>query len=255
MAIGLPALLVACGGIEDDRTIGWSAQRLYTEAKDELNSGNYREAIKLYEKLEARFPYGRLAQQAQIEVAYAYFKDAEPAQAIAAADRFIKLHPNHPNVDYAHYLKGIVWFNEDIGLIGRLGDQDPSERDPKAARDSFEAFRELVQRYPESKYTPDAAQRMRYLVNALASHEVHVARYYLRRGAYLAAVNRAQYAVKNFPDAPAIEEALFIMVRSYDQMGMTDLRDASERVMRKNFPDSEYFRRGIELKKPWWQLW
>ena len=152
-------------------------------------------------------------------------------------------------------LKGLVTFNEDLGLLGQISRQDMTERDPKGARESFEAFRELITRFPDSKYTPDAVLRMKYLVNALAQLEVHVARYYMKRGAYLAAVNRAQFALKNYPEAPATEEALFIMVKGYDQMGMDDLRDDAERVMRKNYPNSEYYVRGLERKEPWWKLW
>jgi len=250
-------LLTACGmfGEKADHTAGWSANKLYSEAKDELRGGNYELAIKYYETLESRYPFGRYAQQAQLEVAYAYYKQGETASAVAAADRFIKLHPNHPNVEYVLYLKGIIWFNEDLGILGRLADQDQSERDPKAARDSFDAFKELATRFPDSKYTPDALARMKYLVNALAAHEVHVARYYIKRTAYIAAANRAQYAVKNYPEAPAIEEALYIMVKAYDALGMTDLRDDAERVMRKNFPSSAFYRGIAEKQSPWWKLW
>ena len=250
-------LLGGCGLLPDqiDETAGWSANKLYTEAKSAMADGAYDKAIKYYEKLEARFPYGRYAQQAQLEVAYAYYRQTEPAAAIAACDRFIRLHPNHPNVDYAYYLKGLVNFNEDLGLLGYISLQDLTERDPKAARDSFDAFKELVTRYPESRYTPDATARMKYLVNALASHEVHVARYYMKRQAYVAALNRAQTAVKTYPDAPANEEALFIMVKAYDALGLNDLRDDSERVMKKNFPKSEYYERGLDRTLPWWRLW
>ena len=178
-----------------------------------MSERNYDQAIKYYQKLEARYPYGRFAQQAQIEIAYAHYKDEEPALAVAAADRFIKMHPNHPNVDYVYYLKGLANFNEDLGIMRLIGGQDMTERDPKAAVESFEAFKELVQRYPESKYAPDAIKRMKYLVNALASHEVHVARYYMKRGAYVAAANRVQYALKTYPQAPANEEGLVILVR------------------------------------------
>ena len=251
-------LLSACGLLPDksDATRDWSATRLYQEAKDELNSGNYEQAIKYYETLEARYPYGAYSQQAQIESAYAYFKQDEAASAVAAIDRFLKLHPNHPNVDYAYYLKGLVYFNEDLGLFGKISGQDNSERDPKAARDSFDTFKELAQRFPESKYTPDGLARMKYLVNALASGEVHVARWYMRRGAYIAAANRAQFALQNYPEAPAIEEALFVMVKAYEALGMNDLRDDAERVMRKNFPKSAYLT-GIAAaaKGPWWKLW
>lgn len=250
-------VLSACGLFPDkpDATKDWSAARLYKEAKDELNSGAYDQAIKYYETLEARFPYGVHSQQAQIESAYAYFKQGEAASAVAAIDRFLKLHPNHPSADYAYYLKGLVYFNEDMGLIGRFSGQDITERDPKAARDSFDAFKELAQRFPESKYTPDGLARMKYLVNALASGEVHVARWYMRRGAYIAAVNRAQYALQNYPQAPATEEALFVMVKAYDALGMKDLRDDAERVMKKNFPKSAYLSGTTATGGSWWQLW
>jgi len=250
-------LLGGCGLLPDqvDETAGWSANKLYSEAKDSMNDGAYDKAIKYFEKLEARFPYGRYAQQAQLEVAYAYYRQVEPASAIAACDRFIRLHPNHPNVDYAYYLKGLANFNEDLGLLGYVSLQDLTERDPKAAHDSFDAFKALVSKYPESKYTPDATARMKYLVNALASHEVHVARYYMKREAYVAALNRAQVAIKTYPDAPANEEALFVMIKAYDHLGMNDLRDDAERVMRKNFPQSEYYARGLNRPEPWWKLW
>lgn len=256
-ALFLATLLSGCGLLPEvkDETVGWSANKLYTTAKELMNDGSYDSAIKYYEKLESRYPYGRFAQQAQIDIAYSYWKSGEPASAIAACDRFIKLHPNHPNVDYVYYLRGLINFNEDLGLLGIVSQQDMTERDPKGARESFEAFRELITRFPDSKYTPDATLRMTYLVNALAKLEVHVARYYMKRGAYVAAINRAQYAVKSYPDVPATEEALFIMVKAYDLLGMNELRDDSERVMRKNFPNSVYYTRGLERKEPWWKLW
>ena len=256
-ALFLAILIAGCGLLPEvkDETAGWSANKLYSEAKESLNEGGYEKAIKYFEKLESRYPYGRFAQQAQIDIAYAYWKSSEPASAIAACERFIKLHPNHPNVDYVYYLRGLVNFNEDLGLLGQVSQQDMTERDPKGARESFDAFKELVTRFPDSKYTPDAILRMKYLVNALASLEVHVARYYMKRNAYVAAVNRSQFALKNYPEAPATEEALFIMVKAYDQMGMNDLRDDIERVMRKNYPNSVYYTRGLERKEAWWRLW
>lgn len=250
-------LLGGCGLLPEqiDETAGWNAQRLYTEAKTYMSEGSYEQAIKLFEKLEARYPYGRYAQQAQLEVAYAHYKSNEPALAIAAADRFIKLHPNHPNVDYMYYLKGLVTFNEDLGLLAGLSNQDLSERDPKGAQESFDTFSQLVSRFPNSRYAEDSKQRMLYLVNALAAHEVHVARYYYRRGAYIAASNRAQAAIKTYPQAPALEEALFILVKSYDALGLNDLRDDADRVLRKNFPNSVYLAGGPKDNRPWWQLW
>jgi outer membrane protein assembly factor BamD len=262
VALFLVLLLSACGllskKVKDSKN--WSASKYYSEAKSELNEGNYGGAIKLFEALEARYPYGRFAQQAQLEVAYAYYKDGEQATAIAAADRFIKLHPNHTNVDYAYYLKGLSNFNDDLGLMGivseKILNQDMSERDPKASRESFENFKELVSRYPKSKYAPDAVQRMKHLVNVVALNEVQVARYYMKRGGYVAAANRAQYALKEYPQTPATEEALFIMMKAYDALGMTDLRDDAHRVMKKNFPDSRFFADSTgESGEPWWRFW
>ena len=250
-------LLASCGLLssEKDETVGWSAQKLYGEAKDAMASKSWERAIKYLEKLEARYPYGRYAQQAQIDIAYSYWKNSDRAQAIAAADRFIKLYPNHANVDYAYYLKGLVNFNENQGILSIIDNPDMTERDSKGTREAFEAFKELVTRFPDSKYAEDARLRMRYLVNSLAQYEVHVARYYMKRGAYVAAANRAQFAVKNYPQAPALEEAVFIMVKAYDALGMTDLRDASDRVMRKNFPESRYLTGKGDRSAPWWKLW
>lgn len=257
LATVLAIALGGCGLLKDkaDETAGWSAAKLYSEARAALNERSYEQAIKYYEKLEARYPYGRYAQQAQIETAYAYYKEGETASAVAAADRFIKLHPNHPNVDYMYYVRGLANFNEDLGLFGFVSGQDMTERDPKAAQSAFDAFKELVKRFPDSKYTPDAIQRMNYLVNALASHEVHVARYYMKRGAYVAAANRAQHALKSYPQAPANEEGLLIMVKAYDALGMTDLRNDAERVMLKNFPNSKYLKGDGGRRAPWWQIW
>jgi outer membrane protein assembly factor BamD len=260
LLVALAALLLAgCGvfsGKEDDETAGWSAQRLYGEAKDAMAGKQWQKAIKYFEKLEARYPYGRFAQQAQLEVAYCHYKDGERASAVAAADRFIKLYPNNQNVDYAYYLKGLVNFNELQGIFALVSGNDMSDRDPKASREAFEAFREVVTRFPESKYAADSAARMRYLVNALASHEVHVARYYMKRTAYVAAANRAQYAIQHYPQAPAVEEAVYILVRAYDALGMTELRDAADRVMQKNFPNSDYLKGGVKKGNvPWWRLW
>ncbi len=261
-ALMLVFVLSACNLLPDRQTDqeDWSANKFYSEAKEKLNEGNYTAAIKLYESLEARYPYGRIAQQAQLETAYAHYKNEEPASAIAAADRFIKLHPNHDNVDYAYYIKGLASFNDNWGMMGFLlkgpFKQDMSERDSKASRESFENFKELVMRFPESKYAADARQRMAYLINAVAMGEIHVARYYMKRKAYIAAANRAQNAVKEYPRTPASEEALYIMVKAYEELELYDLRDDAERVMRLNFPDSHLLKELPEIgAKPWWQFW
>ena len=250
-------LLAGCSSTpDDDRTAGWSPNTLYAEAKDELNAGAYEKAIPLFEKLEGRAAGTPLAQQAQLERAYAHYKAGEQAQALAALDRFIKLHPASPALDYALYLKGVVNFNDNLGMFSFISRQDLSERDQKAAKESFEAFRELVARFPDSRYTPDARARMTYIVNSLAQYEVHVARYYFSRGAYVAAINRAQAALADYRDVPALEEALYILVRSYDALDMPQLRDDAKRVLEKNYPGSEFLARGFAPKKSaWWQFW
>lgn len=253
----LVLFLSGCGsfGEQIDETKNWSPSKLYSEARDELNALNYDRAIDLLEKLESRYPFGTYAQQAQMEIAYAYYRQGDQPQALAAVERFIKLHPDHPNVDYMYYLRGLINFNDRVSIFDFLSRQDMTERDPKAAREAFDSFKLLVDRFPDSKYTPDARARLAYLVNAMGQYDVHVASYYYRRGAYLAAANRAQAVVKNYPNAPAVEEALFIMMESYNALNLPQLRDDAERVLRKNFPDSVYFKGGKADEKPWWQIW
>lgn len=248
--------LTACSSAPVDPTAQWSPNKLYAEAKDELNTGAYDKAVPLLEKLEGRAAGTPLAQQAQIDKAYAHYKAGEAALAVAALDRFIKLHPASPALDYALYLKGIVNFNDDLGLFSGLTRQDMAERDQKAAKDSFESFKELTTRFPASKYAPDASQRMNYIVNLLAQSEVHVARYYYDRGAYLAAINRSQVALTEYQGVPALEEALFIMQKSYDALGMTQLRDDTQRVLSKNYPQSSFLTTGSRsATDPWWKIW
>lgn len=220
-----------------DETKGWSASRLYSTGKNALKTEDYEEAIRYFELLEARYPYGRYAQQAQLEIAYAYYKYDEPESAIAAADRFIRLHPRHPNVDYVYYLKGLVNFERDRGFVERYLPQDPSQRDPGAARQAFNDFGDLVRRFPASKYSKDAAARMRYLKNNLAKHELHVARYYMQRAAFVAAANRAKHVVEKFPGTPSTSDALAIMARAYKILKLDDLSADALRVLGKNYPN------------------
>jgi outer membrane protein assembly factor BamD len=212
-----------------------SADVMYAEAKKSLDEGGYDEAIKSFESLKSLYPYGRYAQQAQLDIAYAYYKKNEVESAVSATERFIKQYPNNIHVDYAYYLTGLAHFNSDNDMFSSISGEDPSERDPKAAQDSFLAFKELVTRFPNSRYTPDATLRMQYLVNALAKYEIHVARYYLRRGAYIAAVNRAKEVLALYPGTLSTRDAITIMVQSYNAMGLTTLRDDAQRVLDKNF--------------------
>jgi len=235
-ALALAVTLVGCGifGKEYDETEGWSASKLYAEAASEMDSGSYARAIELYEKLEARYPFGRYAMQAQLDAAYAHYRAEEPDEAIAAAERFIKLYPQNPYVDYAYYLKGIVNYNRSVGFLDKYIPTDPSQRDPGAALDAFADFSELVQRFPDSKYAEDSRQRMVYLRNNLARHEVNVARYYIKRGAYLAAASRANYVIERFQRTPAVEDALEVLIEAYRALGENKLAADAQQVLEVN---------------------
>jgi outer membrane assembly lipoprotein YfiO len=238
-------LLLVFGGCalfseSEEKTKNWSASQLYEAGKTSLGRADYAQAIKYFETLEARYPFGPHAQQAELKIAYAYYKSEEPDSAIAAADRFIKTYPRHPNVDYAYYLKGLVNFNRGLGFLERFIPSDSSQRDPGAARQAFFDFAELVKQFPRSRYAEDATLRMVYLRNRLAQHEVHVADYYMRRKAYLAAANRANYVVENYPRTPAVPDALAIMVEAYKKLELTELSQDALRVLQTNYPDHPY---------------
>ena len=230
--------------------------QLYADAKEDMASGSWDSAIKTLERVEGRAAGTILAQQAQLDLAYAYWRSGERAQALAAVERFIKLNPSSPALDYALYLRGVINFNDDIGIMGSLAGQDLAERDSKASRDAYQAFKQLVTQFPDSDYAEDARLRMDYILNTLAQYELYVARYYYRRGAYVAAVNRAQQALVDFEGAPATEEALYIMVQSYDRLGLDTLRDDANRVFQKNFPNSRLPSEGLpRTGKAWWHIW
>jgi len=251
----LTALLIAgCGtkGAEYDKTANWTAEQLYKDAKEEISASNWNDARTRLQAIESRYPFGLYAQQALIDLAYVNWKDNEPEQALATIDRFQQLYPNHPGTDYMLYLKGLVSFTPASAFMANITGQDPSERDPKGLRQSYDAFNELVRRYPESRYAADAKERLTWLVNNIAMNEVHVARYYYERDAYVAAINRAQTVITDFDGAPATEEALYIMYLSYDKLGLEDLRNDVKRVMDANYPDSRFMAQGWQADKSWW---
>lgn len=237
-------LLAACGitnPFKDDDRSDYTAEQYYQEAQALLEDEKYTKAIELYQELESTYPYGEYTEQAQLEVIYAYYKNDNPEAALAAAERFIRLHPTHSNADYAYYLKGLVNFSADNTFLETLtrGESSP-DRDPRATQASYNAFQDLVNRFPDSRYAADARQRMAFLHNALAMHEIHVADYYMRRDAYVAVVNRGKYVLEEYPRTQAIEHALGLMMLAYERMGLDDLSDDSRRVLAMNFPDSSY---------------
>jgi outer membrane protein assembly factor BamD len=234
------------------------ANELYVEAQEELKEINYEKAVKLLETLQARYPYGRYAQQALMEVAYANYKQNELEAALSAAERFIKQFPNSPNLDYIFYLKGIINFNDNAGFFSRLSNQDPAERDPQTLRDSFDSFRELVSRFPDSIYVEDSKLRMQFLINTLSRSDISIASYYLRRGAYIAAVNRANNVLKEFPQTRQTRDALQIMILAYDAMGQNDLRDDAQRTLDLNIAKDGIkpsVQNTLKAQGSWWQFW
>lgn len=256
----LLAALLAVSGCssppKEDPNSVQAVEKLYAEAKDEMASGAYDRAAKLFERVEGRAAGTLLAQQAALDLAYSQYRSGERAQALATIDRFVRLNPSSPALDYAYYLRGVINFNDNLGIMAAISRQDLSERDPQASREAFQSFRQVVDQFPQSRYAADARLRMDYIVNALADYELHVARYYFRRGAYVAAVNRAQTVIQEYPRTPATEEALYVMVTCYEQLGLDTLRADTLRVLEKNFPNSRHLREGLrQRERAWWQLW
>ena len=229
---------------------------LYSSAIVKLEAGNYRTAIADLEAMEARYPYGRYSEQAQLELIYAYYRSSQPGSAKSAASRFIRLHPDHEHVDYAYYLKGLTAFEENKGAFDQYLGTDKAKRDPGAARDSFDDFSTLLNRFPNSEYAPDSRVRMVYLRNLLAKHEIHVANYYISINAWLAAVNRAQYVVENYQLTPAVEMALGIMVEAYTKLGLLDNANNAKQVLEANFGETSTNKESvIELEEEVSQTW
>ena len=259
LAFILASLLNGCAifgaPTEFDDTKNWGVERIYEEGQAKMLDKDYEKAIKYFKIVDSRYPNGKYATQAQLEIAYANFKHDEPVAAAAAADRFIKLHPNHPNVDYAYYLKGLTSFNQ-RGILEKLTVQQISDRDPGQLRGSFNAFKELVTRFPKSRYAKDATLRMSYLVNTLADGELHVARYYMKRQAYIAAINRCKYVMEYYPNSTGVEEALVIMISAYDSLGIEDLKTDTLRILQTNYPQSAMLKGGVpEDERVWWKFW
>lgn len=249
-----PVLFLGCASLEEDPTINWSAEELYTNAKGRLDDKFYDQSIELYKNLDLRYPYGPFAEQGKIDIAYAYWKMNNSASALMACDRFIREHPDHENVDYVMYLKALVHFNDDKGLLGFFVSKNLAERDPGAAREAFDILRDLVKRFPDSRYAEDAQLRMAYLVNTLAEHEVSVANYYFRRGAFVASINRAQSVIENYPRAPAAREALEVLALSYERSGLVESKQKIEAIIDFNFPGLRQAKTE-DAERSWWEFW
>jgi outer membrane protein assembly factor BamD len=251
----LLALLAACGDTRVDATETLPVDELYAEAKQSLQASNYERAARYYRRLIARFPFGRYTEQAELELAYAFYKGGDAEEALSTVNRFIRTYPTHPHIDYAYYLRGLINFNREYGVLERYIQQDATRRDLGNARRSFQDFGELIQRYPDSRYAADSRQRMIHLRNDLAQAELNVASYYLRRKAYIAAQTRAKYLLETYPQTPQTADALAIMAESYRQLGQEKLAEDAEAVLRLNFPEHPYLAGGWPAERSlWWQL-
>lgn len=228
-------LLTACASVDTEERL--SAQELFEQAQAALEDKNYKLASEKYEKLEIDHPFSAENRQGQVDIIYAYYKAEEPESAIAAANRFIKLYPRHPKVDYAYYIRALVNFNRTRGTLDDMFKLDPAVRDPHTAEESFQNFAELIDRFPDSPYASDSIQRMVHLRNYLARHEIHVARYYLKLKAYVAAVNRSKFIIENYSQSPSITEALTIMAQAYQGLGLDDLASQTLEVLKANAPN------------------
>lgn len=249
IALGIAVLASGCRGHRGaDAKSG--PEVLYAKAQKALKGSNYGEAIKDLESLQSRFPFSEPARQAQIDLIYCYYKNREVDPAIDAADTFIRENPTNPRVDYAYYMKGLVYFERQANFMERWFNVDLSRRPPVNAKKSFESFEELVKKYPHSEYAADARQRMIFLRNRLADFELYVALYYMRRGAWVGALNRAKYCIENYDGAPAVQGSMKVLVQAYRQLGMTDLAANAARVYADNYPGSV---KDVQPKKSWWK--
>jgi outer membrane protein assembly factor BamD len=257
LALSMVGLLLCLSGCRKDKDLQneLSAEEIYQKGTEALRNNNWNRAIGAYKALQTRYPFGRYTEQSMVDLSYAYFKADQPENALSTLDRFIRTYPTHPNVDYAYYLKGLVNFEQNQGFLEKLMPKRVRDRDQSMARDSFLDFSELIRRFPESRYVPDSRQRMVFLRNNLAAYEIAVAQYYMRRKAYIAAVNRARYALETFPNTPENAEALIVLVKAYDKLELPELAEGSMAVLALNYPDN-YYVLGKKKKKSWAErLW
>jgi outer membrane protein assembly factor BamD len=237
LAVASSFALTACSTVDEEDALRGTERGIYEQAQSHMRGDNYPMAVQKLQLLESRFPFGKYAEQAQLELIYAHYRSSDYAEAMAAADRFIRLHPRHENVDYAYYIKGLAAFTDGASIFDRFIPGDVANRDPGPALQSFGAFSELLSRFPNSNFAGDARARMVYLRNLLARHEIHVANYYFKRRAFVSALRRGQYVVENFPQTPAVADGLAVMIQAYESLGLDDQAAASLEVLTINFPD------------------
>jgi outer membrane protein assembly factor BamD len=256
--VGLAGCGVFGGGKGDDEALAKdSPEKIYRDARKDIRTGNYPTAVARYELLEARYPFSDQAKQGQLDLMYAYYKNRAGESAVDQADQFIRENPTHPRVDYAHYIRGLVYFESGLSWVERVFKADLSQRPPTEARKAFQAFQTLVQQFPKSPYAADARQRMVYLRNRLADYEVEVARFYLKRGAYVGAASRARSVIEGYDGAPAVDDALTILAQSYRRLGVDDLAKVADAVRQANvLPDDVTGQPPQENDDdPWWRFW
>ena len=265
-------LLSSCASVDEDKTKDWTEEQLYYAGKSDMDGKFYDRAILTYEKLNIRYPFGIYSLQAKIDIAYVYWKKGDEVKALAACERFLREHPDHLNVDYVYYLKALIFFNDDPGLKGLVSNKDLTVLDPDRIKEAFFTLKDLVTRFPGSKYAPDSILRMRYLMNVLALHELNIADHYYRVGAYVGAVNRAKFVLSEYPESAHTLEALVMMSNSYEKLGLQALKDSTDEIIAINFPselegataeaDQAWFDRFFSggsdeegRKLPWWKFW
>ncbi|HKJ18321.1 MAG TPA: outer membrane protein assembly factor BamD [Xanthomonadales bacterium] len=257
LAIVLVSIAIAVGGCSSNKQLidNRSAAELYADAKDSLDKSNWRKAVQEYRQLQVRYPFGRFTEQSMLDLAYAYYKSDQPEGALSTLDRFIRTYPAHPNIDYAFYLKGLVNYDQNLGFLERIMPERVRDRDQTTALDSFADFKELLRRFPDSRYAGDARQRMVFLRNNLAAYEVSVAEYYMRREAYIAVTNRARYVLENYPGTPDNADALMLLHQAYSELSMPELADDTWEVLQLNYPD-HYYVLGEKKPRTWKErLW
>ena len=254
LMLAMSVLVGGCGKEDLERETGKTAEQMYAEAKHHLERSAYDQAVRGYKQLQTRYPFGRYAEQAQLEMAYVFYKARQPERALSTADRFIRTYPSHPNVDYAYYIRGLTNYEQKVGMLERLMPSRVRDRDQTAAIDAFNDFDELCRRFPDSRYAPDARKRMIFLRNNLSLFEIDVARYYLRRKAYVAAANRARYLLETYPDSPETGGALEVMHIAYTELNLPELADDAMKVLKLNYPDHPYIK-GYKKEGFFSKLW